>query len=339
MIVEVPFIYERPAREAGKRKFVPTNLRASTSVRLGEIAADAFPVAITFVQRDPTDRVYRHETSIRMLDDSLYVPVLGYPGGAYHATTKALQSHIAKGCRSDLSRGLPQLEPTWRDPEDEAALQLDPQDPGNRESLAAMIATNAAATVVHDGGLWRRLDDEPLLVAVPADRFNAPMVLWKWRKELLREGPLDCERHFRLDQLAEAMLALNVDVEFDLDVPETLYDHVIMLPKVLIPEAIRYRHDQGPALAWVATKAVHSLRSDLHALPTEALLAWGNLRDSVMDKTDVDAARVANAFSVYADAIDRAGINEPVASWRREIAKWEASPLVEAEPQPTGPRP
>lgn len=337
MIVEVPFVYERPARETGKRKFVPMNLRASTSVRLGEIAADAFPVAITFVQRDPADRVYRNETSIRMLDDSLYVPVLGYPGGAIQATAKAMQSHIAKGCRSDLSRGLPQLEPTWRDPQDEASLQFDPQDHGNREKLAATIAANAAATVVCDGALWRRIDDEPLLVATAADRFNPPMVLWKWRKELLREGPLDCERHFRLDQIAEAMLALGVDVEFDLDAPETLYDHVVMLPKVVIPEAIRYRHDQGPALAAAATKAVHSLQNDLNTLPTEALLAWGNLRDAVADM--IDAARLADAFASYADAIQRAGLEEPFENWRREIAKWEASPVPEAARPQEGPRP
>lgn len=337
MIVDVPFVYERPARETGKRKFVPMNLRATTSVRLGEIEPEAFPVAITFVQRDLALGAYRHETSIRMLDGSLYVPVIGYPGGHHHATAQALNAHIAKGCRSDLSRGLPQLEATWRDPGDEAFLQFDPGNTGNREQLAAMIAFNAAATVVCGGGLWRRIDDEPLLVAVPADRFNAPGVDWKWRKELLKAGPLDCERHFRLDQLAEAMLALGIDVDFDLDAPETLYDHVWALPRIVMPEAIRHRHDQGPALAAAATKAVHSLQNDLNTLPTEALLAWGNLRDAVVDR--IDAPRVADALAAYADAIERSGADEPFETWRREIAKWEASPVPEVVGTYEGPRP
>lgn len=337
MIVEVPFIYERPAREIGKRKYVPMNLRAVTSVRLAEIEPEAFPIAVTFVQRDPASRTYRHETSFRMFDDSLYKPLLGYPGGAFHATAKAMQSHIAKGCRSDLSRGLPQIEATWRDPADEALLQLNPQDLGNHADLVALIAINAAATVVCDGALWRRVDDEPLLVAVPADRFNGPGIDWKWRKELMRSGPLDCERHFRLDQLAEAMLALNIDLDFDLDVPETLYDHVWALPRVLIPEAIRHRHDQGPAMAAAAQKAVHSMQKDLDGLPTAALLAWGNLRDALVDKAD--AARLAVAFTAYADAIQRAGSDEPFENWLREIAKWEASPIPEAEEPWEGPRP
>ena len=337
MIVDVPFIYERMAREPGKRKYVPMKLRASTSVRLREIGADAFPVAITFVQRDLALGAYRHETSIRMLDDSLYVPLLGYPGGAAHATAEAMCAHIAKGCRSDLSRGLPQYEASWRDPKDEASLQLDPESPGDRERLAATVAANAAATLVCDGALWRRMDDEPLLVATPGDRFNPPTVDWKWSKHLRSQGPLDCERHFRLDQMAEALLALNVDVEFDLDAPETFYDHVPVLPRIEIPEAIRYRHDQGPALVASATKARQSLQSDLDSLPTEALIAWANLRDSIVE--GAVPVEVAFAFANYADAIERTGLAEPVASWRREIAKWEASPLVEVEPQQTGPRP
>jgi hypothetical protein len=337
MIVDVPYVYQRPAREQGKRKFVPMNLRASTSVRLGEVEPEAFPVAITFVQRDLGLGVYRHETSIRMHEGSLYVPVVGYPGGHHHATAAALTAHIAKGCRSDLSRGLPQLEATWRDPKDEASLQFDPDHPGNRQELAAMIALNAAETFVCGGGLWRRMDDEPLLVAVAGDRFNAPGVDWKWRKDLLRGGPLDCERHFRLDQLAEAMLALDIDLDFDLDVPATLYDHVWALPQVLIPEAIRHRHDQGPALAAAAAKAVISMQKELDALPTEALLAWGNLRDAVVGKAE--AARIADAFTIYADAIQRAGTDEPFETWRREIAKWEASPVPEVEAAWVGPRP
>lgn len=337
MIVDVPYIYQRPAREQGKRKFVPMNLRASTSVRVGEVEPDAFPVAITFVQRDLALGVYRHEISFRMLDGSLYGPVAGYPGGHHHATVAALNAHIAKGCRSDLSRGLPHIEPTRRDPQDEASLQFDPENPGNREQLAAMIAVNAAATLVSGGGLWRRIDDEPLLVAVPADRFNAPGVDWKWRKELLKAGPLDCERHFRLDQLAEAMIALGIDVDFDLEAPKTLYDHVWALPRVVMPEAIRHRHDQGPALAAAAAKAVISMQKELDSLPTEALLAWGNLRDAVVGKAE--ATRIADAFTIYADAIQRAGTDEPFETWRREIAKWEASPVPEVEAAWVGPRP
>ena len=178
MIVEVPFVYERRAREPGKRKYVPMKLRSVASVRLGEIAPDAFPVAIAMDRWDAAAGIYRHDAQYRVHEGALHVALLGY-GPARHtpqATLEAMLAHIAKGCRTDLSRGLPQHEPTFRDPAVEATLHLDPDDPGDRDELAAEIARNAAATLVCEGALWRRIHDEPLLVAIPADRVNGPML-------------------------------------------------------------------------------------------------------------------------------------------------------------------
>jgi hypothetical protein len=339
MIVEVPFVYERRAREPGKRKYVPMKLRSVASVRLGEIARDAFPVAIAMDRWDAAAGAYRHDAQYRVHDGALHVALLGY-GPARHtpqATLEAMLAHIAKGCRTDLSRGLPQHEPTFRDPAVEATLHLDPDDPGDRDELAAEIARNAAATLVCEGALWRRIHDEPLLVAIPADRVNGPMLDVRFRSTLMARGPLDCARHFRVDQLAEGLLALGIDADFDLDAPETFAAYVPILPRIEMPEMVRYRHDQGPALVAAAKRAKEALQSELHAMPTPVLVAWAALRDDL--EVGADPSHVAESFARFTDAVGVADLDEEVPDWRVEIEKWRNSPHVETDARHEGPRP
>jgi hypothetical protein len=339
MIVEVPFVYERRAREPGKRKYVPMKLRSIATVRLAEIGPGAFPVAIAMDRWDASTGTYREDAQYRAHDGALHVALLGYGQAPRtpQATVEALRAHIAKGCRTDLSRGLPQHEPTWRDPAVEATLQLDPDDPGDRDELAAEIARNAAATVVCDGALWRRIHDEPLLVVRSADRINGPMLDVRFRSTLETRGPLDCGRHFRVDQLAEGLLALGVDADFDLEVPETFSAYVPILPRIEMPEMVRYRHDQGPALAAAARRAKEALQSELHTMPTPVLVAWAGLRDDL--DGDAHASFVAASFARLADAAEEADLDEEFDVWRVEIEKWRNSPHVEPVARHEGPRP
>ncbi|EHP92775.1 hypothetical protein [Methylorubrum extorquens] len=331
MIIEVPFVYCRRARQPGKRKFQPTFLRGSTHVRIEEVAAEDFPVAIELMTRDRQTGEYRTAEEIRTLGGVLYPPMLGY-GGERHATVENLTAHHARGCRSDIGRHLPQSEPTFG-PEMEALLQFDPSDPGDEAQTAALAARGAAPVRLCGGQLWREIRDELLLVAEPADRFNPPMVNIGWRKNLLaKERALDCERHFRLDQLPEALLALGLDV--DLDDPASFGPHVPFLPVIHVPSAVTYRHDQGPAFVNAVRKVWHDF--DTARAPAHVLRAYSDLGRVL--PPDAAAEEVLGPFRSFVDAVEAREGDRRVAGWRREIGKYEASP-VQHRAEHEGPRP
>lgn len=331
MIIEVPFVYSRRARQPGKRKFQPTFLRGSTHVRIEEVAAEDFPVAIELMTRDRQTGEYRTAEEIRTLGDVLYPPMLGY-GGERHATVENLTAHHARGCRSDIGRYLPQSEPTFGR-EMEGLLEFDPSDPGDEAQMAALAARGAEPVRLCGGRLWRELRDELLLVAEPADRFNLPMVNIGWRRNLeVKEGPLDCERHFRLDQLPEALLALGLDV--DPDDPASFGRHVPFLPVIHIPSAVTYRHDQGPAFVKAVRKAWQGY--DYERAPTAVVKAYAELGRRLAP--DARPEEVLGPFRSFVEAVEVGERLRRAEPWRREIEKYEASP-VQHVPEATGPRP
>lgn len=331
MIIEVPFVHSRGARQPGKRKFKPTLLRGSTHVRIEAVAAEDFPVAFELLMRDGRTGEYRPGDEIRFLGGALYPPLLGY-GGERYATVDNVIAHHARGCTSAIGRYLPQREPTFAR-EMEALLELDPRDPGDGAEMAALVARGAAPVRICGGRLWRALEDELLLVAQPEDRFNPPLVTVDWRKNLLAKvGPLDCERHFRLDQLPEALLSLGLDV--DLDDPASFGPHVPYLPVIHIPSAVRYCHDQGPAFLKAVRKAWDGY--DYTRASTAVLQVYSELGRHL--PPDARPEEVLEPFRSFVAAVEAAEGLRRAASWRREIDKYEASPAQHA-PEETGPRP
>ena len=331
MIVEVPFVYKRRARQPGKRKFAYTSLRGSTHVRIEDVAPDDFPVAFELQSRDLLTGEYRTAEEIRVLGGVLYPPMLGY-GGSRHATIENVTAHHASGCRSFLGRYLPHDEPTFaRDME--ALLELDPSDMGDEAEMAALAARGAASVRSCGGQLWREIKDELLLVAEPEDRFNRPMVNIGWRRNLeTKARALDCERHFRLDQLPEALLALGLDV--DLDDPRSFGPHVPFLPVIHVPSAITYRHDQGPAFLVAVRKAWQDF--DTERSPIAVLNAFSELGRNLAP--DARPEEILGPFRSFVDAVGAVEGSRRTAQWRREIEKYEASP-VQHKGELEGPKP
>ncbi|GJD87699.1 hypothetical protein BHAOGJBA_1204 [Methylobacterium hispanicum] len=331
MIIEVPFVYSRGARQPGKRKFKPAFLRGSTHVRLEEVAAEDFPVAFELLTRDMRTGEYRPGDEIRYLGGSLYPPMLGY-GGERHATVDNVIAHHAGGCTSAIGRHLPQREPTFGR-EMEALLELDPRDPGDEAEMAALAARGAEPVRICGGRLWRELKDELLLVAEPEDRFNPPQVTIGWRKNLeAKVGPLDCERHFRLDQLPEALLSLGLDV--DPDDPASFGPHVPHLPVIHIPSAIRYCHDQGPAFLKAVRKAWDGY--DYTRASTAVLRVYSELGRRL--PPDARPEELLEPFRSFVEAVEVGEGLRRADAWRREIDKYEANPAQHAS-EATGPRP
>lgn len=347
MRIEVRFVACGTAKLPGQRKFHEVRIPAATWVDVAEAASDAAPVALSITRGSGSD------LEIRCRDGALLRPyerAHGRPPKSSGPTVSA-EDLVATGASAAgpfnpfivgighlAHLGLKPAQWERRPLLDETQAAGAEIGSSTEDEARAIIHRNAATLVVIDGQVWTGTV-EPLYVvghASPEDYQAGIRSAWIEIDEI-GGNRREIGRHFRVDHLADALLAIAPEGEWDPDDPSTFRGLVRNVATVHDGSVLRYGYDQYPALLASLRQLVQHAGAKLATFTSSTILEWTLTRDLL------EAKAPGGAISEAADRLAEAlhGDFEPglATSIRRETELWRLSPIAQNADASTGPRP
>lgn len=349
-IVEVPFVFKVEGAPKGKRKIEKYAFAGKVAVQLAEPSGEEAPVVLRRHNPDAGDRDGRRPPvgplDLRLHEDRLFEPFIVHfasePGRplAVDEMLGAVGNGIGGG-NNPLYDGTESL--FWKSPlaEDNEIRRTMKIDRSWEEEATAEIVRKARDLILVDGLVYRhRPGLEPIYEIQPnadwhegAVRFIGTVATKAVSDFTGRLDEIDVRRHFRVDQLPEALMACaaanELFTEWDDEDPQTFARVLPGWVEVVDPTVLAFRPDQGPKLLKTAHKLVADHGEGLAEKPVGFMIAYAGLRDALHE--NVHAATAAPLMREFAEQLGR--IKGPDASDVRhivgEVETFELAPTVE----------
>lgn len=347
MRIEVRFVACGTAKLPGQRKFHEVRIPAATWVDVADVASDAAPVALSI------SRVSGPDLDIRSRDGGLLRPFErshGRPPKSSGPTVSAVDligtAASGTGPFNPFIVGVGQLAHLGLKPAqwdrrpllDEAQAAAAEIGSSTEEEARAIIHRNAASLVLVEGQVWIATV-EPLYVvgySSPEDYQEGIRSAWIEIEEF-GGGRREIGKHFRADHLADALLAIAPDGDWDPDDPSTFGDRVRNVATVRDGSVLRYGYDQYPALHAGLKQLVQIAGAKLATFTSPTILEWTRTRDLIQAKAPGGA--ISEAADRLAEVLQGEFETGLAASIRRETELWRLSPIAQNADAITGPRP
>lgn len=348
-IVEVPFVFKVEGAPKGKRKIDKYAFAGRVAVQLAEPSAEEAPVVLRRHNPDAGAEGRRTPTGpldLRLHEDRLFEPFIVHFAGAPGRPLAVDEMLVAVrngagGGDNPLYDGTERL--FWKNPlsEDDEIRRTMKIDRSWEEEATAEIVRKARDLILVDGVVYRhRAGLEPIYEIRPnADwhegqvRFIGTVATVAASDFAGKLDEIDVRRHFRVDQLSEALMACSAANElftdWDDEDPRTFAAVLPGWVEVFDPTVLAFRPDQGPKLLKTARQLVADHGDRLATKPVGFMIAYAGLRDALRD--DASAVVAAPLMRAFAEQLGR--IEGPDASKVRfivgEVETFELAPTVE----------
>ena len=350
-LVEVPFNYKVSGAPKGKRKLEDYSFAGRMAVQIdGPTDAEA-PVVLRRHRGVPGASASPPARDYRYYDGRLFSGYLVARDEAFGLpmTVDELLEVIraGTGCgRNPLYDGVDNL---FRRPlrEDEEIRRTMKIDRSWEDEVASEIARRARDLILVDGIVYRHFPGiEPIYEIVPEaalDRDEGVILAGTVHTVPVGQyaddpAEIDVRRHFRVDQLAETLVACSAAndrfKDWDSDDPTTFVHVVGEYVEVLDPSALAFRPSQGPKLLKFARSLVTDHAAGLAGKPVGFMVAYAGIRDALSRKAG--AAEVAPLVRAFAEEMDRTPGRSPglVSHVVGEVDAFELSPEDEPAAAP-----
>jgi hypothetical protein len=345
--IEVGFIACATAKLPGQRKFHEVRIPGSTWVDVAEADPHAAPIALSITRASgpALDIRSRGEDLLRPYErahgrppksSGPRVAAADLIGTAAGGTGPFNPFIVGVGHLTHLG-----LKPAqWErrpllDAEQAAAAEI---QTSTDEEARAIIHRNAASLVLIDGEVWIRTV-EPLYVVGHSSAEDYQAGIRSAWIEIDEAGGNRREngKHFRVDHLADVLLAIAPDGEWDPDDPSTFGELVRNVATVLDGSVLKHGYDQYPALHAGLKQLVQIAGAKLASFTSPTIMEWTRARDLIQAKAPGEV--ISQAADRLAEALH--GEFEPglAASIRRETELWRLSPIAQNVIDTRGPRP
>lgn len=354
-IVEVPFSFQVEGAPKGKRKIEKYSFAGKVVVQVAAPSGEEAPVVLRRHNPEAEDRHGRlppiGPLDLRLHDGRLFEPVIvhyaGDPGRPLAAEEMlgAVRNGIGGG-DNPLYDGTASLFRKAPLAEDDATRRTMKIDRSEEEEATAEIVRKARDLILVDGVVYRHRpglepiyeiqpnadwhDGEVRLIGTVATRAAADFAG--------KPQEIDVRRHFRVDQLSEALMACSAANElftdWDEEDPRTFENVLPGWVEVFDPTVLAFRPDQGPKLLATARKLVADHGDGLAEKPVGFMVAFAGLRDALQgNATAADAANLMREFAVQLGRVWGPD-NHLVRNIVGEVETFELAPTVEPAPAP-----
>lgn len=355
-ILQVPHSYKVAGALKGKRKIENWAFAGSVAVQIATPTADEAPVALR-LHRPPSGGSYgkplrpNAPLDYRFFDGRLYAPYLvGLEEGSETPLAVADMLEAVRvgtgGQGSPLFDGVQSLfmrSPLAEDDERRRTMKIDQSWEGE---VAAEIAARARDLILVDGlvfqhrpGLEPVYQIEPDAAMIDGEvRYTGTILTRSVADFEAAPHEIDVRRHFRVDQIAEALMACSAWnyrlTDWDPEDPETFAHVIERRVEILDPTVLAFRPDQGPKLLSRAHKIVADHGDALAEKPVGFMIAYAGLRDAL--HASAPAHDVAPLMREFADQAARVHGPEhvEVRNILNEVETFEMAPAVEPVPAP-----
>jgi hypothetical protein len=355
-ILHVPHSYKVAGALKGKRKIESWAFAGSIAVQIATPSPDEAPVALR-LHRPPSGGSYgkplrpNAPLDYRFFDGRLYAPYLvGLEEGSETplAVSDMLEAvRIGSGGQgSPLFDGVQSLfmrSPLAEDDERRRTMKIDRSWEGE---VAAEIAARARDLILVDGLVFQhRPGLEPVYEIYPEGawiegvfRHTGTIKTRSVADFADKPETIDVRRHFRVDQIAEALMACSKWNEFltdwDPEDPATFGQVVECRVEILDPSVLAFRPDQGPKLLSCAGKIVAQHGEALAEKPVGFMIAYAGIRDALHAK--VPAHEIAPLMREFAEQFARVADpdHHDVRAILGEVETFEMAPAVEPAAAP-----
>ena len=348
-IVEVPYSFKVEGAPKGKRKIEKYSFAGRVAVQIAEPSDAEAPVVLRRHNPHAGAREGRREPveplDLRFHDGRLFEPFIVYLGSTpgKPLTVDEMLGAVRNGAggRNPLYDGTDSLfrrSPLAEDDETRRTMKI---HRSWEEEATAEIVRNAHDLMLVDGIVYQhRPGLEPIYEIQPdadwhegAVRFLGTVATRAVSDFAERIDEIDVRRHFRVDQLPEALMACSAAnelfTEWDDEDPRTFAKVLPGWVEVVDPTVLAFRPDQGPKLLKTARKLVADHGEGLAEKPVGFMIAYAGLRDVL--HSDAPAAEAAPLMREFATQLGR--IEGPDASEVRhiigEVETFELAPTIE----------
>ena len=320
-LIEVPYSFKVEGAPKGKRKIETYSFAGRMAVQLaGPTGAEA-PIVLRRHRGMPGDPASPPPRDYRFFDGRLFSPFLvgrDDDAGVPLAADEMLEAvRTGVGCgRNPLYDGTDSLfrrPPLQEGDEVRRTMKI---DRSWQDEVAAEIARRAHDLILVDGIVYRHFPGiEPIYEIVPDAAWvqDEGVILTGTVKTVPvaryadEPAEIDVRRHFRVDQLPEALVACSAAngrfKDWDADDPASFVHVVGEFVEVLDPSVLTFRPSQGPRLLKFAHSLVADHADGLAEKPVGFMVAYAGLRDAL--NLGAGAAEVAPLVRAFADQMDR----------------------------------
>ncbi|WP_408902729.1 hypothetical protein [Methylobacterium radiotolerans] len=347
MRIEVRFVACGTAKLPGQRKFHEVRIPAATWVDVAEAASNDAPVALSITRASgPALEIRNRDGGLLRPYERAYGRAPKSSGPMVSASDLVGTAASGTGPFNPLIVGVGQLAPLGLKPAqwdrrpllDEAQAAAAEIGSSTEEEARAIIHRNAASLVLVEGQVWIATVEPVYVVgyASPEDYQAGIRSAWIEIDEV-GGGRREIGKHFRADHLADALLAVAPDGDWDPDDPSTFGDRVRNVATVRDASVLRYGYDQYPALHAGLKQLVQIAGAKLATFTSPTIMEWTRTRDLIQAKAPGGA--ISGAADRLAVALQDEFEPGLAASIRRETELWRLSPIAQNADAFEGPRP
>jgi hypothetical protein len=355
-IVEVPFSFQVEGAPKGKRKIEKYSFAGKVVVQVAAPSGEEAPVVLRRHNPEGEDRHGRlppiGPLDLRLHDGRLFEPVIVHYGGdpgrplAVDEMLGAVRNGIGGGDNPlyDGTAGLFRKSPLAEDDATRRTMKIDRSE---EEEATAEIVRKAQDLILVDGVVYRhRPGLEPIYEIQPdADWHEGEVrligtVATRAAADFAgKPEEIDVRRHFRVDQLSEALLACaaanQLFTDWDDEDPRTFAKVLPGWVEVLDPTVLAFRPDQGPKLLKTAHELVANHGLGLAEKPVGFMIAYAGLRDALQaNATAADAAALMREFALQLGRVEGPDSGR-VRNIVGDVETFELAPTVEPASAPT----
>lgn len=350
-ILHVPHSYKVAGALKGKRKIENWAFAGSIAVQIATPSPDEAPVALR-LHRPPSGGSYgkplrpNAPLDYRFFDGRLYAPYLvGLDEGGETPLALADMLEAVRigtgGQGSPLFDGVQSLfmrSPLAEDDERRRTMKIEQSWEGE---VAAEIAARARDLILVDGLVFQhRPGLEPVYEVKPDAemidgevRYTGTILTRSVADFDAKPDEVDVRRHFRVDQIAEALMACSTWnyrlTDWDPEDPETFAHVVERRVEILDPSVLAFRPDQGPKLLSRARKIVADHGEALAEKSVGFMIAYAGLRDALHDAAPAhEIAPLMREFAAQFGHV-KGPDHHDVRGILNEVETFEMAPAVE----------
>jgi hypothetical protein len=349
-IVEVPYSFKVEGAPKGKRKIEKYAFAGKVTVQIAAPSGEEAPVVLRRHNPNARDRDGRRSADgpqdLRLHEGRLFEPFIVHFGNmpgrplAVDEMLGAVRIGVGGGNNPlyDGTESLFRKAPLAEDDEVRRTMKI---DRSWEEETTAEIVRNAHDLILVDGVVYQhRPGLEPIYEIKPdADWHEGQVrltgtVLTKAVSDFAGKlDEIDVRRHFRVDQLSEALMACSAANElftdWDDEDPRTFAKVLPGWVEVVDPTVLAFRPDQGPKLLKTAHKLVADHGEGLAERPVGFMVAYAGLRDALHENASpATAAPLMREFAVQLGRFKGPDANE-VRHIFGEVETFELAPTVE----------